>query len=437
MSGKGEQTTEQQQQTEQKKDGGKKCDSTPAPAGRKPKKAEAVLTKDEIQRVIDLGLGRGVDATNPKPWLNKSSFQVRRVAIENVIGTEEGGALQSYEREVTSVQTNQTDLKASVAIPQSPVTIGVDAEQSRSVSSRRRAVGQKVTNRTISFRADFEDAPSSSTTNPEHACREASIRRGCFSVMSESDETVEDAESALTFEERLSRWIMQRVNQRREMRVIEENAAGRPVESKAIERQDSVDSVSDLASVLYSASNEERKAILKDCRDFVHHFRITHYVCAIELGAAEYRVLTETEYYNRIGAAGSLGVESIGSAAIKETVSWKKTNKQSDLKRIGVIDDGFVARGTHDEAVVGVATQPISSLVRLRYLQLALRKALLDYIQEQGDSSGKDTCTYLSLTPCPPPYLLLLIGALVNTCFPNYYYIWSVKNISMVINSLL
>ena len=414
MSGKGEQTTEQQQQTEQtEKDGGKKCDSKPAPAGRKPKKAEAVLTKDEIQRVIDLGLGRGVDATNPKPWLNKSSFQVRRVAIENVIGTEEGGALQSYEREVTSVQTNQTDLKASVAIPQSPVTIGVDAEQSRSVSSRRRAVGQKVTNRTISFRADFEDAPSSSTTNPEHARREASIRRGCFSLMSE---TVEDAESALTFEERLSRWIMQRVNQRREMRVIEENAAGRPFESKAIERQDSVDSVSDLASVLYSASNEERKAILKDCRDFVHHFRITHYVSAIELGAAEYRVLTETEYYNRIGAAGSLGVESIGSAAIKETVSWKKTNKQSDLKRIGVIDDGFVARGTYDEAVVGVATQPISNLVRLRYLQLALRKALLDYMQEQGDSSGKDTCTYLSLTPCPPPLLLLICCCLKGHC---------------------
>ena len=139
VSRKGEQTTEQQQQTEQKKVGGKKCDSKPAPAGRKPKKAEAVLTKDEIQRVIDLGLGRGMDATNPKPWLNKSSFQVRRVAIENVIGTEEGGALQSYKREVTSVQTQQTDLKASVTIPQSPVTIGVDAEQSRSVSSRRRA----------------------------------------------------------------------------------------------------------------------------------------------------------------------------------------------------------------------------------------------------------------------------------------------------------
>ena len=224
--------------------------------------------------------------------------------------------------------------------------------------------------------------------------------------MSESDETVEDAESALMFEERLSRWIMQRVNQRREMRVIEENAAGRPIESKPIERQDSVDSESDLASVLYSASNEERKAILKDCQDFVHHFRITHYVSAIELGAAEYRILTETEYYNRIGAAGSLGIESIGSAAIKETVSWRKTNKQSNLKRIGVINDGFVARRTYDEAVVDVATQPISNLVRLRYLQLALTKALLDYVQEQGDSSGKDTCTYLSLTPCHPPLLL-------------------------------
>ena len=395
MSGKGEQKTEQQQQktqTEQKKGGGKKDGgSKPAPAGRKPKKAEAVLTNDEIQRVIDLGLGRGVDATNPKPWLNKSSFQVRGVTIECVIGTEEGGALQSYEREITSVQTQQTDLKASIAIPQSPVTIGVDAEQSRSVSSRRRAVGQKVINRTISFRADFEDAPSSSTTDPEIARRQTQTGRGIYVTPVESDAEMADAQCTLTFEERLSRWIMQRVNQRKELQAIETNLAGIPIESKVIDTKLEEDVISDLSSFLYSASGEERKAILKDCREFVNTFRITHYVSAIELGAAEYRVLTETEYYNRVGVAGSLGVESIGSAAIKETVSWKKTKKASDLKRIGIIDDGFVARGTYDEAVVGVATQPICNLVKLRYLQLALRKALLDYVQDQGDVSGMDS----------------------------------------------
>ncbi len=46
-----------------------------------------------------------------------------------------------------------------------------------------------------------------------------------------------------------------------------------------------------------------------------------------------------------------------------------------------------MVRGSYDEAVVGVNIQPISSLVKLRYLQLALRKALLNYVSEQGNKS--------------------------------------------------
>ena len=64
-------------------------------------KAAPVLTEKEMGRMIDMGLGRGVDATDPSPWVSKSSFQVRRVTFDSVIGTEEGGALQSYEREIS------------------------------------------------------------------------------------------------------------------------------------------------------------------------------------------------------------------------------------------------------------------------------------------------------------------------------------------------
>ncbi len=60
-----------------------------------------VLTKKEMGRMIEMGLGRGVDATDASPWVSKSSFQVRRVTFDSVIGTEEGGALQSYEREIS------------------------------------------------------------------------------------------------------------------------------------------------------------------------------------------------------------------------------------------------------------------------------------------------------------------------------------------------
>ena len=66
-------------------------------------KAEDCIDEKNIQRIIDLGLGRGVDATDPTPWRNKTSFQVRTVTTDNIIGTEEGGCVQSYEKEVTSL----------------------------------------------------------------------------------------------------------------------------------------------------------------------------------------------------------------------------------------------------------------------------------------------------------------------------------------------
>jgi len=59
---------------------------------------------DEVERgrFVDLGLGRGIDASDPNPWLNKTSFQVRNVLRENIIGTDEGSALHTYQKEVIS-----------------------------------------------------------------------------------------------------------------------------------------------------------------------------------------------------------------------------------------------------------------------------------------------------------------------------------------------
>ena len=132
-----------------------------------------------------------------------------------------------------------------------------------------------------------------------------------------------------------------------------------------------------------------RKLILATCREFVQYFRLTHYVNAIELGASEYRVLSETEYFSRIKAGGTFGVESLANLAISSSSSWKDTKKASDRKRIGRIVNDLVERGSYDEAVVGVSIQPVSNLVRLRYLQLTLKKALLEYVDTQGDSTGE------------------------------------------------
>ena len=279
-----------------------------------------------------------------------------------------------------SVQTQQADLKASIAVPQAPFTIGVDAEHSRSVSTTRRAVGKKVINRTISFRADFEDLPQSTTTDPRTARRQAIPSSLAYDTSEEeSYRDVADAQCDLTFEERLAKWILERLRYKEEVEGRlgdhEEEATGNPLD--------------DLAAVIQKSTTEQLKTILSACREFVQYFRVTHYVSAIELGASEYRVLSETEYFSRIKTGGTFGLEALANVAISQSASWKKTKKASDLKRIGRIVYDLVQRGTYDEAVVGVSIQPICSLVRLRYLQLTLKKALLEYVDTQGDSTGE------------------------------------------------
>ena len=359
-------------------------------------KAQAVITPGEISRIVDLGLGRGVDHTQPMLWQEKSSFQVRPVLSENIIGTEEGGSLQNYEREIISTQDQRCELKVSITVPQSPVSIGVDAEQSRSHASRRRSVGKKIINRTISFRADFHDAPCS-TTHPEEAKASVSgMKPTPGDSISLQDLKAENEPSAaeekrLTFEERLCRWILERVIHRLELQALASKVDGsemRPICSSLFNCFPTP--VVSIGKFIQECTHDERKEIVEDCKDFVYNFRVTHYVSAIELGAAEYRVMSEEEYKTRVGMGGSFGFEAVANAAVKETVQWKKTKKTSDLKRIGLIKpDGTVERGSYGEAVVGIQIQPITSLVKTRYLQLALQQALLNYSSEVSCKSCK------------------------------------------------
>ena len=388
-----------------------KSKETSATSGYATAKAGAVISPNEIGRFVDHGLGRGVDITKQTPWLCKSSFQVRPVLLENIIGTEEGGSLQNYECEIISIQDQRGEMKASITVPQSPVTIGVDAEQSRSHCSKRRSVGKKVINRTISFRADFHDAPSSSTRDPSQAKVEASLLRKQVSSRSrpcspQQEDLASAEDKNMTFEERLCKWILERVEHRAELKtmqaLVDKVASLKeeipdhspPVTDNQLqlskEELDLSNPIKMLGKFIQDCTHEERKQIVNDCKDFVRHFRITHYVCAIELGAAEYRVMSEEEYETRIGVGGSFGFEALANAAVKESMRWKRTKRASDLKKIGLIKpDGTVERGSYGEAVVGIQIQPISSLVKIRYLQLALQQALMEYSSEEGNKSCK------------------------------------------------
>ena len=70
-------------------------------------------------------------------------------------------------------------------------------------------MGKKVINRTISFRADFEDLPQSTTTDPSAAKMEAIPGSMMSSVsVEESNQSVANSQSNLTFQERLAKWIL-------------------------------------------------------------------------------------------------------------------------------------------------------------------------------------------------------------------------------------
>ena len=101
------------------------ADPPPSPPHHGPVSPEgAACDESDIGRCLDLGLGRGIDATNPKPWLNKTSFQVRRVVYDELIGTEEGGALNQYTNHVKSSVTLQKSMLSAVTQSKSPVRGG-------------------------------------------------------------------------------------------------------------------------------------------------------------------------------------------------------------------------------------------------------------------------------------------------------------------------
>lgn len=349
-------------------------------------KAQAVVTKDEISRIVDLGLGRGLDVTKTSPWVDKSSFQVREVTIESVVGTEEGGSLQSYEREISSVQNLQTAVEGSVAVPNSPVTLGLEGELSRSVSSTRKAVGMKIHNRTVTFRTGFKDSPLLDTNDLNAARLEPMVENpssSLYCIPPDPEPAEVTTPSGLSsFEERLCIWIIDRIMLRQQRPKESEESCARcfKFSGKA--------PIIDLADYVRQASNDELKELVKDCSQFVYHFRITHYVQGIELGASVYRVFSEKEYYYQVSSRGSFGFEAIAKSSLSAKGSLKTTSKSSDVRQIGKIEDEAVERGSYNEAVVGIQIQPISHLVNLRFLHLALRKALMDYINNQGSTKS-------------------------------------------------
>ena len=308
---------------------------------------------EDVGYFVDLGLGRGVDATEEKPWLNRSTFQVRKVTESNILGTEEGDLIRGFMNEVESTQLLQANLRASVTASEL-VNIGVDSELSRKVSESQKSIGEKIVTRTISFRTDFENVDEGKSAR--------------------ADQNVGDGENEVceqTFESLLKWWIDRRHNEERRYR-----------------RSNDGDALTEGDIKIY-------------CSEFVEKFSITHYVHSLELGASYYFALSEKEFETKVRSKISASGRGAG-AAIRTEGGFKRRKLQEEATVIGRMtplnsdhpksdsQDWTVCRGTTDEAVVGVKLQPITSLVRKSImLRGILRQAVQQYIDDHQNVKCK------------------------------------------------
>ena len=283
--------------------------------------------------------------------MNKSSFQVRHVTFEDILGTEENGMRRSYESKVSSSSSIQTALKASVTAMQ-PVTLGVDSELSRGKEQNRKTKGVKVLNRTVSFKEDFKE------------------KRMSIAEMG-------GLGSESTFEERLSHWILEQMQHK-----------GTPVPEIG------GNAIQILTTMIKDSSGEELQKITgmleMDCLSFVCRHRITHYVNKLELGASIYQVVKEEEYNIKAKAGVNVGVAQAASVQPSASASKKNSSKSVAQLQIGLmLESGAVPRRSQNEAVIGVEVKPICHLINIPLLHTAFKNAVDDFIKRDTDKTSK------------------------------------------------
>ena len=340
---------------------------------KKPKDCK-VLSPAKLELItaaVSLGLGRGVDATNKMPWINKKSFQIRRVH-HSVVETNEGGILMNYNHEVQSIAEIEEKCLSSLTPPESSVTIHIEDELDRNFSSSRRIVGRRVVNRSIGFQADFEERYTDGEV-PKST-------KDSFLVPKDPAEVVYNTQaSGHTFEERVCQWIFHRL-------VHKYGPSIHKIDTRGDESP--VDQLARLInSKIVPQIEEEIKA---GCQELIQDLRVTHYVARMQLGAAEYRVMSDGQYHKKLASEGAFGVDTLANAISTKSKkqSKKEASKCSQLRKIGKIEDCHVAKGTQDEVVLQVQIQPITRLIRLPILKSALSATLEKYMEGTPSTEG-------------------------------------------------
>ncbi len=381
--------------------------------------SQPVLLDTERKLMRELGLGRGVDGTNPTPWLKRTAFQVRRVTDtpNRIVGTDEGGTLQKYVREVTNVRSQQSTLKASIDVPKAPIIIGVDAEYSRTFTKSRKSVGIRIHNRTVSFASDFDEASDWMFRDSRPPPTKDQKDKHGIKPKGGGDVPAMDAdELTLSFEERMCQWILEHQEgyEKKVHKEPDKVPEGKAEEgggggggggeggggegggggddddgAKGSSEKRLSPIVKEFTQYFMNHSEEAFRSDVDDhCKRFVEHFRITHYVSAIQLGAVKYDVLEEEEYNQKFGSATHVAVEKVGELDFSTNLKWKRTVKDETLSKIGIMSDDPVRVRRADEAVIGAEIKPLSRLIHHPLLCRSLQRVLKDYMDKVQDDRG-------------------------------------------------
>ena len=399
---------------------------------------EIVVVEIKPEDYASWGLGRGVDITKKKPWIEKSSFQVRRVDVKSchVIETKEGGILKAYNEEFDSQSTLSSEVQAGVKLANTPMSVRMDMEYTRSTLSAKYVSGKKIKTRTISFGVDFSDVPPSLAKTLDEAKADAAPKNQSLKDIGKS-KSVPGRESApegkslrsISFdypfhEQPAACGEIDATDRGSEAQstpapadtTIAEELNRKPVSELSMPEGASFEerlctwllhclmqshkydhSVSNLQELIHVAHGDGLFDEIQRFLDhFVQEFKITHYVSAIELGALTYQELTRKQFDQQLKvsskASASAAVYGGGEVLTTQKIAMGFRNQKDESKKIGVMEDDKVKK----EAVIGCSLKPVSGLIKMRYLQQALRKSIDKYVREA--SAGMHRCNHFTIT---------------------------------------
>ena len=328
---------------------------------------QVAVTASEAQHYHELGLGRGINVTHSDMWKSRSPCLVRQAGplLGNVISTKESGTLERYEKEVATVSGQLKKIRHSLHNPTALMKLGMDEQYSQSSCSTKLIKGKKIEKRTISFKSHFDDIQLCDTIDT------ATIDApDCF-LPKDSD---------CSFEENLASWFLKCIHDREKLNGQDTEDSPDNVPDTGGESQ-----VKKLAAKLKElaaqGTNEWQYEMLSDAEALIKHFDITHYVSAITLGACYYRVVASRPEQKDL----SFGTTT-ASSPLAEKGFWGLLAKhKSEEQKIGQIENEEVIV----EAVIEFNIQPFYKLMRIQYIQMLLRRAVMEYIHSKEDASSK------------------------------------------------